>query len=285
VISDKTPQTNEDAILTGQILGSGDNDPEGTALAVNTTPAQVPAHGTIVIRPDGSYTYTPAKDYNGQDSVKVEVCDSNPVPTCTTMTLHITVNAVNDGPVLNIGTVNALVNGTVTGNTLVGDVDPEGTDLVVSTTPVSGPLHGTIQISSDGQFQYSPAPNFTGIDTVVFEVCDQGLPQPPVCANDTLLIVVGSPNGQEIYIPEGFSPNGDGVNDAFAIGYNGNESIQLEVYNRWGNLVYKNHRYQNDWRGHAMYGIVIGTDVPDGTYFYKVRVGSIQKVKSFTLQR
>jgi gliding motility-associated-like protein len=285
VVSNKTPQTNEDVVLTGQILAPGDNDPEGSALVVNSTPVQVPAHGTIVIRPDGGYTYTPARDYNGQDSVKVEVCDSSPVPSCTTMTIRITINAVNDAPVLNTSTVTALVNGTVAGNTLAGDVDPEGTDLVVSTTPVSGPLHGTITIDANGQFQYTPTANFIGLDTVVLEVCDQGLPLPAICASDTLVIAVGNPGGLDVYIPEGFSPNGDGVNDAFVIGYNGSESIQLEVYNRWGNLVYKNHNYQNDWRGNAMYGIVIGTEVPDGTYFYKIRVGSFQKVKSFTIQR
>jgi len=79
-----------------------------------------------------------------------------------------------------------------------------------------------------------------------------------------------------IFIPEAFSPDDDGVNDVFEIigiakAYPG---FVLEVYNRWGNLVYE---YSNEgkenpewWDGVSQGRVTIaaGEKVPDGTYYY-----------------
>ena len=78
---------------------------------------------------------------------------------------------------------------------------------------------------------------------------------------------------EPIFIPEGFSPNGDGVYDVFAIlnlkGLNAN----VQIYNRWGNLVYSNENYQNDWSGIANQGLVLyGEELPAGTYFYIIQI-------------
>ncbi len=73
-----------------------------------------------------------------------------------------------------------------------------------------------------------------------------------------------------LFVPTGFSPNDDGVNDGYVIdhieNYPGN---RLWIYNRWGNLVYKARDYKNDWNGIAnVSGIYIGKKVPSGTYYY-----------------
>ncbi|MBP6410369.1 MAG: DUF11 domain-containing protein [Pseudarcicella sp.] len=79
----------------------------------------------------------------------------------------------------------------------------------------------------------------------------------------------------ELIIPEGFSPNGDGVNDKFVIknidfSKNG---IQLMIYNRWGALVYAEEDYRNQWQGEANQGIGINFagGLPDGTYYYSIQ--------------
>ncbi|MCF6366143.1 MAG: gliding motility-associated C-terminal domain-containing protein [Bacteroidales bacterium] len=74
----------------------------------------------------------------------------------------------------------------------------------------------------------------------------------------------------EIQIPEGFSPNGDGINDIFVIkgleNYPGNSLI---IFNRWGNKIFEASPYNNDWSGTSMFGITIGgNELPEGTYFY-----------------
>ena len=69
----------------------------------------------------------------------------------------------------------------------------------------------------------------------------------------------GSDN--DIFIPEGFSPNSDGINDFFVIKKPVNLRAALEIYNRWGGLVYKTEDYKNDWNG----GVIAQTNVPAGT--------------------
>lgn len=72
-----------------------------------------------------------------------------------------------------------------------------------------------------------------------------------------------------ITIPEGFSPNNDGVNDYFIIVKPYNIKINLEVMNRWGNLVYINNDYKNEWDGRGSNSF-IGQNLTDGGYYYKI---------------
>lgn len=74
----------------------------------------------------------------------------------------------------------------------------------------------------------------------------------------------------DFFIPEGFSPNGDGINDVFFIrGIQRYTSNTFTIYNRWGNKVYDTNNYQNTWAGNATTGVRIGGDeLPVGTYFY-----------------
>ncbi|MDQ7947423.1 MAG: Ig-like domain-containing protein, partial [Pedobacter sp.] len=92
--------------------------------------------------------------------------------------------------------------------------------------------------------------------------------------------------GTDVVIPGGFSPNGDGINDKLVIENTENKRIDLEIYNRWGNIVYKNKDYKNEWDGVCNTGIYIGQQVPDGTYYYIVRIeGEKRPVKFITINR
>jgi len=80
-------------------------------------------------------------------------------------------------------------------------------------------------------------------------------------------------NTRPIFIPEGFSPNGDGSYDVFAILNLNGLNANVQIYNRWGNLVYSNENYQNDWTGIANQGLVLyGEELPAGTYFYIIQI-------------
>ena len=76
------------------------------------------------------------------------------------------------------------------------------------------------------------------------------------------------------FIPKGFSPNGDGVNDRFVIsGIKSDEKVELTIFNRWGGVVYANQDYKNDWRGETNAGARVlgdGQGLPDGTYYYSI---------------
>ncbi|MCK7460618.1 MAG: gliding motility-associated C-terminal domain-containing protein [Sphingobacterium sp.] len=84
---------------------------------------------------------------------------------------------------------------------------------------------------------------------------------------------------QDLYIPEGFSPNGDGVNDFFVVKGADSYNVTLQIFNRWGNLVYESKGYQNDWDGLANMGLLISTKLPDGTYYYIINLNNGDKAK------
>jgi gliding motility-associated-like protein/uncharacterized repeat protein (TIGR01451 family) len=84
-------------------------------------------------------------------------------------------------------------------------------------------------------------------------------------------------NDNDIFIPEGFSPNSDGINDFFVIKKPINLRASLEIYNRWGGLVYKTEEYKNDWNG----GVIAQTNVPAGTYFYVIKLSDGREFSRF----
>jgi len=76
------------------------------------------------------------------------------------------------------------------------------------------------------------------------------------------------------FIPDGFSPNGDGINDIFNIAglYNIFTEFNLEVYNRWGQLVFESDQNSNPWNGRLFNNKEL---VPVGIYFYILNLNDI----------
>jgi gliding motility-associated-like protein/uncharacterized repeat protein (TIGR01451 family) len=74
----------------------------------------------------------------------------------------------------------------------------------------------------------------------------------------------------DFFIPDGFSPNGDGTNDLFVIrGIANYPKNTFVIFNRWGNKVFEASPYQNTWDGRSMFGLRVGgNELPIGTYFY-----------------
>ena len=68
-----------------------------------------------------------------------------------------------------------------------------------------------------------------------------------------------------VYIPSAFTPNGDGLNDTWAIG-NLPEENELVIFNRWGELIYRKVNYANDWNGTNR----DGSKLPLGIYIYQL---------------
>jgi gliding motility-associated-like protein len=78
-----------------------------------------------------------------------------------------------------------------------------------------------------------------------------------------------------IHVYSGFSPNGDGKNDLWVIDYiDLFKPNTVLIYNRWGELVWDADNYDNTtvvWNGTDKKS---GTKLPDGTYFYVIRIGA-----------
>ena len=116
-----------------------------------------PAHGSVSLNSDGSFTYTPSGNYNGSDSFVYKVNDGAADSNLATVSLTIT--AVNDAPVAtaeNYTTAEdtALVVDAAAGVlTHATDIDGDPLTAVL----VSGTAHGSLSLNSDGSFTYTPS--------------------------------------------------------------------------------------------------------------------------------
>jgi gliding motility-associated-like protein len=85
----------------------------------------------------------------------------------------------------------------------------------------------------------------------------------------------------DLFIPNVFSPNGDGVNDFFVANYTGNQVFLMNIYDRWGVLVFSSNNKNAGWDGKN----VNGDDVSEGVYYYRLNAGDREYVGNATLVR
>ncbi len=72
-----------------------------------------------------------------------------------------------------------------------------------------------------------------------------------------------------VYIPNAFTPNGDGINDIFNVSGIGLNGVQMSIFNRWGNKIFISSNLNNGWDG---YDQSTGAKCPVGVYLYTVKV-------------
>lgn len=82
--------------------------------------------------------------------------------------------------------------------------------------------------------------------------------------SDTATVVITIADGFSIEIPNVFTPNGDNINDVFTIKSTGVKEIELQIFNRWGQLMYNFTGAKAAWDGITN----SGEKATDGTYFY-----------------
>jgi len=93
----------------------------------------------------------------------------------------------------------------------------------------------------------------------------------------------GNPDqsGRELFIPDGFSPNGDGVNDLFVITNLGGLKASVSVFDQNGSVLFRSDDYKNNWNGSYN-----NQPLPAGTYFYAVQLSDGRRfTKGLTLSR
>ncbi|MEZ4827356.1 MAG: PKD domain-containing protein [Bacteroidia bacterium] len=74
-----------------------------------------------------------------------------------------------------------------------------------------------------------------------------------------------------IYIPSAFSPNSDGFNDELMIGHHLINSVDFQVFNRWGERVFVTNQLDFRWDGHGLAGQVL----PEGVYVFHLEARDI----------
>ncbi|CAL2079375.1 conserved protein of unknown function precursor containing a T9SS type B C-terminal secretion signal [Tenacibaculum sp. 190524A02b] len=97
--------------------------------------------------------------------------------------------------------------------------------------------------------------------------------------DDYTIITFGSefPDGELADMNLIFTPNGDNVNQTLVFeGLEQYKNNNLEIFNRWGNIVYETDNYKNNWEGKSNGRVTVDGDnnLPVGTYFYVLKLGN-----------
>ncbi|MBK9254095.1 MAG: cadherin-like domain-containing protein [Saprospiraceae bacterium] len=166
------------------LVGGCNLDPTSISIIQN------PIHGLSNINVlNGNIQYVPNQDFIGSDMITYQVCVEGNSERCDTATQLIFVrNPVSE----NIATATDDVfttqqEKTISGNVLLNDIDPEG-DLLSATPQNTSGVEGSFELTSEGNFIYSPIAGFTGTVRFVYQVCDNNAALS--CSYATLYILV-----------------------------------------------------------------------------------------------
>ena len=163
---DDSYSTDEDTELVVGAPGVLGNDTDADLDPLSAVKVSDPVHGSLTLNSDGSFSYMPEGDYNGDDSFTYKANDGT--GDSNTATVEITVNAVNDPPILGpigLKSVDELVELSFSATAV--DIDLPAQTLSFS---LSGQPTGASINSSTGAFSWTPTEE-QGPGDYPFDVC------------------------------------------------------------------------------------------------------------------
>ena len=222
-----TFEGDEDTVISGNVLDN-DTDADNDTLSVTAATIATVLGGTVVLAADGSFTYQGAQNFNGTDSFSYTLSD--PSGATSSANVLIAVAAVNDAPIAADESFAGFRNGDIAGSVLSNDMDIDGDFLSVSDGVFATVNGGSVVMSGDGTFLYTPAEDFFGADSFDYTLLDGfGGSDTATVSFDVSLNPADSIIGTE----DGETINGTADNDEIfvlgghdiAIGGDGNDEI------------------------------------------------------------
>ncbi len=196
----------EDTAITfsaSDLLGN-DTDVDGDTLSIASF--DQPDGGTITLNDDGSYTFTPDADFNGETTFTYTVEDPSGAQSQATVTIDV--DGVNDGPVAADDVATASEDGgAVQIDVLANDTDLDGDSLTVTGATLEEGAAGSVTVNDDGSLSFDPGDGYQelgvgesttvditytisdgqgGTDTATATVTIEGTNDGPVANADTL---------------------------------------------------------------------------------------------------
>ncbi|MFO0891756.1 MAG: cadherin-like domain-containing protein [Isosphaeraceae bacterium] len=161
----------DSALTVGASTGVLDNDTDIDGDTLAAALAGQPAHGTVTLNANGSFTYTPEAGYVGEDSFTYRNSDGTLTSNVATVRIkvvkvYVPPSAGDDS--YSTGKGQELV--VPAPGILANDFHPEGGSLLpVLAKP---PSRGSVRLLGGGGFLYGPNPGFSGVDTFQYKVTD-----------------------------------------------------------------------------------------------------------------
>ncbi len=279
LVEDDYASTQANTSIDISVLGN-DNDPDGDALIV--CDFTEPLNGIISVA-NGVFTYTPNNGFAGTDVFSYTVCDGN--GGTATALVYVTV-AEEPGQLSANADSLTILNSEIIGINILGnDFYPAACNPMV--VILNAPQSGFVTINDGGIISYEPQPGFVGDVVFTYQICCGS-----TCDIATVKLKVGDDHGCEgLILPNGFSPNGDGVNETFDLKSLDNcftdHNVELRIFNRFGEIIFQDLNYtnRNAWTGQVNNR---NEFVPEGTYFFTLRLNKgeslIEKTGSIRIE-
>ena len=164
----------------------GSLDPTSVLVTVN------PSHGMVTsVTPAGQIIYKPSTGYVGNDTLKYKVCQIGGGCDTTFQIIFIVDSILPNSTFAADDYNNTKQNTPVSGNAKLNDFDPEHDSTKVLAQTVTIPNTGTLVMSSNGNYTFTPLPGFAGDANIPYTICDSVvLPRVQACATATIHITV-----------------------------------------------------------------------------------------------
>lgn len=262
-----TVQKNQTTLLP---VTSNDFDTDGDSLTISIITN--PSHGIATLSAN-AIAYAPANGFTGNDTIQYRLCETG-TSDCDSAFVFIVISGTNTAPTAS---VNEVYYGDTLSAALLdpGAYDADGDSIYIGSILQSDSSNtlGDLLVQ-DLQFIFIRSGLACGSKTFLYTLCD-------ATQCDTFQITVHVVCPQQVFLPEGFSPDGDGINDKLVFkGLEYFSPATLQVLNRYGTIVYDSEDYKNEWDGTANDS---GKALPDGTYFYTLQLANGRKYNKYLI--
>lgn len=193
-----------------------------------------------------------------------------------------TIDATGKITSVNAGKTNI----TYTVNSSCGNVTSLPFEVIVNSQPKLGEINGTTRLNVGQQSPLTiniPGGTWISADKTVVEIASNGTIKGLKNGESEITYILNTPCGvlvsspfkitvlsDDLYLPNAFTPNGDGNNDEFRIYGSSIEKIEFSIFNQWGELVYKTTDLSKGWPGTYK-----GVEQPAGIYIYTAKLKMI----------
>ncbi len=220
--------TDEDTPFTTDNVLTNDSEPDNSDTVILTGFDDSATLGSVTNLFNGTFNYSPPADLNGSDTFLYFVTDG---ALDDTATVTITINPVNDPPAAEDDDVSTGEDTTLVINVLADngngadfDVDDAIDPTTAVAVPASGPGNGSIINNADGTFDYTPVPNFNGVDSFDYTVNDVtgdtsnvatvtitviSINDPPIAMDDSVTTPEDTPIQIDVFADHGNGPDVD----------------------------------------------------------------------------
>ncbi|MDF1865365.1 MAG: cadherin-like domain-containing protein, partial [Saprospiraceae bacterium] len=195
--------TTEDTPVDIDVIAN-DSDLDGNIDPATVVVTDPPNNGSTSVNPTtGEITYTPDPNFTGLDTLIYSVCDDGtPLPSqCDTAIVYLVINPDNDPPIAIFDRDTTTEDTPVDIDVIANDSDIDGNIDPATVVVTDPPSNGTTSVNTTtGEITYTPDPNFNGLDTLIYTVCDDGTPLPSQCDTAIVYLVIDPSNDPPIAI-------------------------------------------------------------------------------------